>query len=66
MFGFERNKDGRRDLQEENGKRRNGKPKEREMSAKKWLRIAGMMLGGLLIGTAHADIPTVPNALYEA
>ena len=36
------------------------------MVAKLWLRIVGIMLGGLLIGAAQADIPTVPNELYEA
>ena len=36
------------------------------MVAKLWLRVAGVMLGGLLIGAAHANIATVPNELYEA
>ena len=36
------------------------------MVAKLWLRIVTVMLGGLLIGAAQADIPSVPNELYEA
>jgi hydroxylamine dehydrogenase len=36
------------------------------MIAKLWLRIAAVMLGGALIGGAQADIPSVPNELYEA
>jgi len=36
------------------------------MVAKLWLRIVTVMLGGLLIGAVEADIPTVPNELYEA
>ena len=36
------------------------------MVAKLWLRIVTVMLGGLLIGVAQANIPTVPNELYEA
>lgn len=36
------------------------------MDAKQWLRIAGSLLCGLLIGAAQANIPSVPNELYEA
>ena len=36
------------------------------MVAKLWLRIVTVMLGVLLIGVAQANIPTVPNELYEA
>lgn len=38
----------------------------REMVAKLWLRIVTVMFGVLLIGVAQANIPTVPNELYEA
>ena len=36
------------------------------MVAKLWLRIVTVMFGVLLIGVAQANIPTVPNELYEA
>ena len=36
------------------------------MVSKLWLRIVTVMLGVLLIGVAQANIPTVPNELYEA
>ncbi|HNF70656.1 MAG TPA: hypothetical protein PLL28_14840, partial [Chitinophagales bacterium] len=36
------------------------------MKGKLWPKIVAAMLGGLLIGAAHANIPSVPNELYEA
>ena len=36
------------------------------MKGKLWPRIVAVLLGGLLIGAAQADIPSVPNELYEA
>ncbi|SDU00635.1 hydroxylamine dehydrogenase, partial [Nitrosomonas ureae] len=36
------------------------------MKAKRWAGVIAGLLGAMLIGTAHANIPSVPDELYEA
>ena len=36
------------------------------MVAKLWLRIVMVLFGVLVIGSAQANIPSVPDELYEA
>lgn len=36
------------------------------MKAKRWAGVIAGLLGAMLIGTAHANILSVPDELYEA